>query len=196
MRMTELKIGDIVPFAEPRRITGKPLPEPVWHALICPPLKEKAAAGILNKNGVRCFFPREKRKRVHQGKVRVLKHPQVTRIIYAKFKHRPNWHVLRERGIITGVFCVGNRPVVLGVDIIRAVQGLPTTAERLAKAKRQLMVAAPGDRVEILDGPFEGFCVDVTKAENGRIWWAYVNDYGLQIRGECDQTEVVKQNVV
>lgn len=195
MKYTELKIGDAMPLDYPRGIVGAQMDEPRWYPLRVAPLKEQAAALILNRAGVRAFFPREVRSRVLRGKRKTYKHPQVTQIIYAKFKGRPNWDVMQARKIITGVYCIGTTPIVLPPDVIRVVQGLPTSAERIQAAKEALMRVHEGERVKLSSGAMAGFLVDVTREREGRVWWQYIASNGLPVHGECGRDGVEKLDV-
>lgn len=167
------------------------LPAPRWHALRVRPGKEKTSREILKANGVHSFFPIEERTRFFQGKRIVSEHAQVTQIIYARFKRQPQWDVMQERSIITGVFCIGTSPIVLGSDIIRTIQGLPTRAEELQAAREALMRVGEGDNAEILGGPLAGLVVDVTKVRGGQVWWQAITG----IKGQIDRKGLRKLNV-
>ncbi len=98
--------------------------------------------------------------------------PVIPGLIYAKFRAAPMWHVLKERGIITGVVCRDQTPIILPPDIIRRVMGLPTEAERLAAAKAELLRVREGDKARILSGPLAGWlwtCAVCAAAASG---WA------------------------
>ncbi|GAA6176922.1 transcription termination/antitermination protein NusG [Sulfitobacter pacificus] len=191
MNYQNLKIGDAVPVSNRRGVTGRQLPEPKWHALRVRPGKEKASRETLRAYGVYSFFPVEERTRFFKGKRIVTEHAQVTQIIYARFKHQPQWDVLQDRKIITGVFCIGTSPIVLGADIIRAVQGLPTRAEELQAAREALMRIGEGDSAEVLGGPLAGLVVDVTKVRGGQVWWQTL----AGIKGQIDRDGLRKLNV-
>lgn len=191
MKYSELNIGDVVPLTAKRGIVGSPLASPRWHALRVAPLKERASRETLKANGIHCFYPTEERMRVQRGKRITWDHPQVTQIIYARFKHQPQWDVLRDRKIITGVFCIGTTPIILPSDVIRQVQGLPTRAEELRQAREALMRISEGDRAEVLDGPLAGLVVDVTRTNDGRVWWQTI----AGIKGQIDRDGLRKLDV-
>jgi len=172
MMKSKFYIGQVMPKAGTRGITtGDRLTPSVWHALRVKPGDERAACAKLAKAGVFAFYPQEDRVYVVRGEKITKSYPTITQIIYAKFRHAPQWDVMRDRGIITGVFCNGTTPIVLPSDVIRIVQGLPTTAERVAAAKAALMAINAGDTAQIKDGPLAGLCVDVVRVCDGRVWW-------------------------
>ncbi|MGB1388660.1 MAG: transcription termination/antitermination protein NusG [Paracoccaceae bacterium] len=183
-----LKIGDPWPFASVRGYTGRPLRQPVWHALIVAPQREAKTAGTLEGAGVEVKYPTVERTRHIQGKARKFIHPMISQIIYAKFSFAPNWDVMRSRGIITGVFSIGTTPLALEGDDISRVMGLPTEAERIEQERIDAETPRPGERAEIITGPFEGFFVDVTRVHAGRVWYEYIGQLGF--KGEIAQSEI------
>ena len=175
MMRSEFTVGQVVPATPMRGVThGARLPKAVWHALCVAPGKEAAASKTLKAAGVYSFYPTEDRVYVVRGEKITRSYPTVTRIIYARFRHAPQWDVMRERKIITGVFCRGTDPIALPGDVIRIVQGLPTTAERIAAARAELLAIHPGDQAQIASGPMAGFAVDVMQVVDGRAWWQTV----------------------
>lgn len=193
MRYEQIKIGDTMPYDPPRGIAGEKLPvaEYRWHALRVPPMRERAACAMLKAQRVFAFCPMEDRVRFRKGRKIVQSFPTVTQIIYARFRHRPNWDVMLARKLITGVFCDGNIPIALHPDVIRAIQGLPTRAERLAEARAEMLRLRPGDRADMLDGPLAGFVVDVTRTEKGRVWWETIGG----IKGSSEERLLAKRGV-
>ena len=169
-----LKIGDPWPFASVRGVTGKPLDEPVWHALIVPPQREKNAAHKLGNSGVEVHYPTVESTRHVNGQPRKYVRPMISQIIYAKFRYQPHWDVMRDRRIITGVFSVGAKPLVLAPDDVSKVMGLPTEAERLEEERIDSARPRAGEQAEIISGPLTGFFVDVTKVQAGRVWFAMI----------------------
>lgn len=167
-----LEIGDPWPFASVRGFTGRPLPAPVWHALIVAPQREKATADKLERCGVEVHYPTVEKTRSVKGKVKKYVRPMISQIIYAEFRHHPNWDVMRERRLITGVFSIGTAPVELRPDDIAKVMGLPTEADRLEAERFEVERPRVGGQIEIISGPLEGFFVDVTRVEPGRVWFA------------------------
>lgn len=201
MCFLNLKIGDELPGQKPvgivsdRRLIRNGVPASVWHPLRVMPGKEKSAIEILKTAGVTAFCPMEKTRRFFRGKVITAERPTVTQIVYAKFQYQPLWHVMRDRGIISGVFCIGVTPIELPRDAIRILRGLPVAAERLHRAKLEMMRITPGERVKITSGPMEGFFADVTECKNGRVWWQTFLANGLPVKGECPSDTVEKLDV-
>jgi len=179
-------IGQVVPYHKPRGVVSDIPCAPRWNALRVPPGQEAAKTAMLRSAGVFAMFPKEERTRFKNGKKIVTEHATVTQLIYARFTHEPQWDVMKDRRIIAGVICHNARPVNIHPDIIRQVQGLPTEAERIAEAKRQMQEALyrvePGDKAEILEGPLAGLVVEISAVQGKRIWWMPV---GGGIKGEA-----------
>ncbi len=169
-------IGQIVPYTAPRRIVSGPETPPIWHCLIVPPQKERAAREFLRKRDIFSFFPSEEITRVVAGKKRTIEKPMITQHVYAQFRQQPQWDVMkRVHRLITGVYCIGGKPVAIPRDVIRHLQGMTVEAERLRAAQAELMRIREGDTAEIVEGPLAGFSVSVVGTSNGEAWWEMVS---------------------
>ena len=186
----EYRIGQIVPHIRPRGITGAPLGKPVWHALVVPPGKEGAARAMLEVHGVHAQYPTREVKHKRRGKQIVRKLPVITQVVYAQFKHAPQWDVLKRRRIITGVYGRGDWPIEIPYGVVRAVMGLPTVAEELARQRAEMARVREGDRATILTGPLEGMVVDIEKVEHGRAWFSSLTG----VKGETS-TDRLERNI-
>lgn len=182
-------IGQIIPYTPPRGLTGPELDKPVWHALIVPPGREAATRDMLGLNGIHAQYPvREKRYHV-RGKGITRKLPVITQVVYAQFKAAPQWDILKRRRLITGVYGYGDRPIAIPYDVVRAVMGLPTVAEELEQARRDMLRVREGDKAEIAEGPLAGFVVDVTKVSGGRAWFETMTG----LRAEASLSSLVRK---
>ena len=165
-RASEWAIGDRV-LLEAEPITGAAI-VPLWFALRVPMRKDFAAVEFLRKKGMRALAPEKEVKRRRNGKVWDVKLPSLPGIIYARFEHRPHWHVMRARRLITGVISANGQPIVITEAQIAAVKGLGRALEALEEEKHTI---APGDRVSITKGLFEGHhMVEVTEVRGGMAW--------------------------
>lgn len=165
------EIGQVLPLDGGRGITAGPEQDPAWFALVVPPMKEAATRDMLKRKGVHAFFPERDRKYHIRGRRFVRKLPIVTGIVYARFTRAPQWDVLRYRRLIQGVFSSDGAPIEIPSEIIREVQGLAADLERLERAKAEMAKLRVGDRARVVRGPLEGYLVEVTAHENGRVWF-------------------------
>jgi transcriptional antiterminator NusG len=167
----EYKIGQIVPFEYQRTIVGEPLDKPTWFALNTPPQREHIAREMLKAKGIHACYPERERTWTIRGKHVTRKYPVVSQIVYAKFKHQPHWDVLKRRRIITGVVSWGTVPIAIPKDTIAAVMGLPTEAEKIEQARRELLMVREAEQAVITEGPFAGAVVDVRTIKGGIAWF-------------------------
>lgn len=177
----EWKRGDIVPLENLRGIVGHEIC-PTWHALKVPPMRERKTVDYLKERGVHSCYPTRDKVYRLRGKSIKRQYPIITQIVYAKFRRAPQWDILKARKLITGVFSYGDRPIVIPKDIIAGVMGLPTEAERLEQARRELMRVREGDKASLIGGPLSGAVVDVTRVSEGRIWFETLTG----IKGSAD----------
>ena len=173
-----LKIGDPWPFMSSRGLTGKPLSDPLWFALVVAPQKEKRTAQQLKSAGVTVEYPVDDRVRHHKGKKYEYQVPMISRIVYGLFEYVPHWDVMKERKIITGVFCDGVNPVALSDGTVRRIVGLPLEEDRLEQERIKALTPDIGEKVRLNGGLFDGFKVDVTRTEYGRVWYKAITEIG------------------
>jgi transcription antitermination factor NusG len=149
-------------------ITALPEIAPVWHCLLVAPQKEMATREHLRANGVYAFYPSREKRYTRQGKTIRIERPEVTGYVFAQFRQRPMWHVMKEkRRLITGVLGVNGVPVEINRDVIRHLQGLTLEAAKLEEARREMFRVRPGDKATFAEGPLKGFVVDITEIKGG-----------------------------
>lgn len=185
-----LRIGDSIPFDYPRGITSGPEIFPEWYALRVRPMKERAVREYLRARDVYAFFPSEERSWRVQNRARKVtrEFPIVTGIVYARFTQAPQWDVLKEqRRLITGVFSDGDKPLVLGREIVRRLQGLSVDAERWQEQMAELRKLKAGDRGIVTTGPLEGFLVDVRDVKRGQVFFS-----ALGVKGQLPEAMIEK----
>lgn len=143
-----------------------------WFALRVAPMKEFAIEQILQKRGVTAFCPTEtKWRRVGAKKKRTpVQRAMLPR--YIMIRYPDPWAIVRamqDRGVC-GVVCFAGVPAEIPEHSIawlakRSGAAVPTRHVPVHRA------FAPGDRVEIVSGPFQGWCVELKeiKGEVGRV---------------------------
>lgn len=186
-------IGQTVPFDYARGLTGREI-EPAWFALTVRSGRERVAQEALRAKGVHSCYPEQERSWRIRGKTHRRAYPVIAGVVYAKFTAEPHWDVLRYRRIITGVYGRDDRPIVIPGDVIRAVMGLPTVAEELDAARREMLRVRDGDRARIVTGPLVGLVVDISRVDHGRVWFETLTG----IKGEArlsDMDRVVPQDL-
>lgn len=181
----DLKEGDPWPFKSVRGLTGQPI-APTWYALITAPQREAKTRDQLGRVGVDVKYPTIDKVRHIRGKRYDYTVPMISQIVYAEFRYQPQWDVMKDRKLITGVFSNGTAPIALSADDVCRVMSLPTEAERIQAAIDDANRPRVGERAEITDGPFSGFYVDVTRVHAGRVWY----DMATGIKGQADMSTI------
>lgn len=182
-------IGKQVPLDYTRTIIGAPLETPKWHALLVPGSKERAVSEALKQKGVHCLYPEREKSWVIRGKRHQRKFPIVSGIVYAKFRHRPQWDVLKNRRFVIGVISHNGVPIALDGEIIRGIMGLPTREEELRAALAEVNRIREGDRAEIISGPLDGFLVNIRSVEGARVWFETLTG----IKGDMDVSKLSRK---
>jgi transcriptional antiterminator NusG len=162
--------GKVYTFSAPAEIEiGREGP-PTWHCVIVPPQGEAKARAYLMAKGLYAFFPSELRARTIRGRKVEFERPYIPGHLYVQFRKRPQWHVLKARRLITGVFCTGNVPITIHRDVIRHLQGLTVEAQRLAEARAEMLRVREGDKATIISGALAGLVVDVGPITGDEAW--------------------------
>ena len=187
-------IGQVLPRDRPRGITSADpttdtsgTPAPNWFALTVFSQKEATVEAMLKAKGIHSCYPTRQKSWIIRGKRHRRNYPIIGGIVYAKFTRQPQWDVMKARRLITGVYCYGDRPIVLNGDIIAAVMGLPTDQDNLEAARRELLRVREGDKAVLLDTALEGFKVDVLSVAEGRVWWETIT--GIKGSSSIDKME-------
>jgi transcription antitermination factor NusG len=167
----QYKIGQMVPLDNGRNLTGRELLSPAWYALKVQPQRERATRDALKAKGIHACYPERETAWKIRGKHMTRQYPVVSQIVYAKFTHEPHWDVLKYRRLIMGVFSWGLVPIKIPGDTIRVIMGLPTEAERIEAARRELLAVRVNDQAVLHDGPFAGAVVDVREVKGGVAWF-------------------------
>jgi len=188
--MKSLQVGDPWPFESARGIVGAPC-QPVWYALITRPQKERETRHRLQNAGCVVRYPTIERTRHSHGKKRTQLVPIIPRIIYARFKYRPQWDVMRDRRVIVGVFSKDDEPLVITDEEVAEVMGLPSAIIQMEDEKLEAIKPKVGEPAMMMDGPFAGFFVDVKRVEAGRVWYEMTIG-NIRMKGE-DKSGVVQR---
>jgi transcription antitermination factor NusG len=164
------QIGQTLPPASPVGIMTGPDGPPVWHCILTQPQGEAKARAYFRARDVYAFYPSETRTRHIRGQRLEAERPYIPGMIYVQFRRQPQWHIMKARRIIRGIFCTGNRPVSIHPDVIRHLQGMTVEAERLEAARAEMARIREGDMATIIAGPLAGICVEVGQITGGEAW--------------------------
>jgi len=155
-----------------------------WYAIRTAPQREFAIEQILRLRGVTAFVPTEtKWRRVGAKKKRTpVQRPMLPR--YIMIQYPDPWVVVRamEHRGVSGVVCFGGVPAPIPERSIawlakRSGAAVPTRTVSVHRA------FAPGDKVEIVSGPYRGWCVEL-KSIRGEVGKVLVRMFGTEMPAE------------
>jgi transcriptional antiterminator NusG len=162
--------GRVYTLGAPAEIEAGPEGPPTWHCVIVPPQGESKARAYFRAKGLFAFYPSETRVRHIRGRKIETERPYIPGHLYVQFRKRPQWHILKARRIVSGIFCTGNVPVAIHPDVIRHLQGLTVEAQRLAEARAEMLRVREGDKATIISGALAGLVVDVGPITGDEAW--------------------------
>ena len=162
--------GKVYTFNPPAEIEIGPEGPPTWHCVIVPPQGESKARAYFRQKGLYAFYPSETRTRHIRGRKVETERPYIPGHLYVQFRKRPQWHILKARRIVSGIFCTGNAPIIIHPDVIRHLQGLTVEAQRLAEARAEMLRVREGDTATIISGALAGLVVDVGPIRGDEVW--------------------------
>lgn len=145
-----------------------------WYVMRTPPNREFDAEEFLAKQGYTIMCP-VRRKRVRSSRTKKTKNkiielPLMPCYVLMGFTGVPDWQKLfslsRPLQLVTSVCGQNHRARKLPETAYSWIEEMlaTTSADINDKGKHSKSVFSKGDNVEILDGPFEGFVVEVQKA--------------------------------
>jgi transcription antitermination factor NusG len=147
-----------------------------WYVMRTPPNREFDAEELLSRQGYTIMCPVRKKKirssRTKKAKNRTIELPLMPCYVLMGFKGVPNWQKLfsfsRPYQLVTSVCGFNRRAKFLPRTAHPWIEEMlaTTSAEINDKGKHSKSVFSKGDNVEILDGPFEGFVVEVQKTNS------------------------------
>lgn len=125
-----------------------------WYCLHTKPLKEARTVTYLTENlGLETYFPRLKRERVIRRVRRTVVSPLFPRYLFCRFDPGLQFRAARYAPDVLDVVRFGEGPAVVDETIIQDLRLWAGEAVDLITIEPPL---APGDQVEVIDGPMRG----------------------------------------
>ncbi len=168
-----------------------------WFLVRVPSGKELAAERILDDDGQIVFVPVETRfRRVNRyaKKKRELRFPLVPGYLLVGFlPDRHRWADLFRFRLVTGVVGHDGNPLRIPFREVRRLLQRHCAGEFLAPSMQQFMRSgmefSVGDKVEVLDGPFEGHIAEVASI-TGNVAEMVLNILGGQRRVQVKVSDI------
>ena len=164
-------IGQIIPPSD-RRVADPfgPHCTPAWYCILPKPTTKQHVEGrqFFRSHNMHSFFPSEEQQRGKPKDRRAVEVAIMPGYLFTQILRWPNWDVIRREDWCSGVFKIGETPVVFPYPIIRHLQGMTVEAEKLRRAQDELSLqmieaARPqaGKPARFMSGPLQGVVVDV-----------------------------------
>jgi len=172
--MMHYRIGQIIPATPTRGVQKGEMDAPRWFALLTRPQREVSAKAWLDRQGVPTWYPAETAyRRNPRGKAK--RQPYERRVapgyVFARFTGWPQWdRLFRDEPCsryLRGAVGVDGRPMAITDEVLSQMAMVPDQLERLRRQRDDARRIRPGDKVEVLDGPMQGWVVDVASLRGG-----------------------------
>jgi len=120
-----------------------------WYAIHSKPRQEERAFDNLQRQGYEAWLPMLTVEKVLRGKLVQVTEPMFSRYLFIRLDtEQTNWSPIRSTLGVSRLVSFGNRPAVVGDELIEALQTVPARApERLFQ---------PGQSIKIVSGPLKG----------------------------------------
>jgi transcriptional antiterminator RfaH len=136
-----------------------------WFALHTKPRREKFASTNVCRLGVESFLPRLKTERLENGVARTIIKPLFPGYFFARFCPVDSFESVKAARGVLQVVSSGRIPIAVPEDVIREIQD---RIEEDGLIKIRPRGLAPGMRVAIQSGPFEGMMGRVERELDNR----------------------------
>jgi len=120
-----------------------------WYAIHSKPRQEERALDNLQRQGFEAWLPMLTVEKVLRGKLVQVTEPMFSRYLFIRLDtEQTNWSPIRSTLGVSRLVSFGNRPAVVGDELIEALQTVPARApERLFQS---------GQSIKIVSGPLKG----------------------------------------
>lgn len=153
-----------------RRLLQRGESDPVWFAFETPPRAEPRARAWLEYHDVEAWYPTEQAwRRVPRGPRRRVPYERavVPRYVFARFTGTPQWHALQQCRWLSRVIAIDGRPLPVSESAMSEMAKVPPRLSAMRRREEEARIVRPGDEVELLDGPMQGWVVEVAEVHQG-----------------------------
>lgn len=123
-----------------------------WYAVHTKPRQESVAQAALDREGVKTFFPKLRRRKTVRRKFQWVTGPLFPGYLFARFEFMQSGRLVKYANGVTNIVSFGGKPAVVEEAIVRTIQdnceGDTVTLQPIQ--------FKPGDEVTIQVGPMAG----------------------------------------
>lgn len=124
-----------------------------WYAVYTQPRSEARAFHHLRQQGFDVYFPRYLKLRRHARRIERVAAPLFPRYLFVALDiERARWRAIGSTVGVVHMVCNGDRPAVVPEGVVAAIAAREDASGLVAIDAPKPYV--PGDRVELVDGPF------------------------------------------
>jgi len=124
-----------------------------WFALHAKPQREDFASTNVGRLGIESFLPRLKTERLEHGVARTIIKPLFPGYFFARFCPEDSFESVKATHGVLQIVSSGGAPIPVQEEVIREIQDR-IQEDGLIQIRPQVL--APGMRIKIQSGPFEG----------------------------------------
>jgi transcriptional antiterminator RfaH len=160
-----------------------------WYAVHTQPHAESRAVEHLTRQGYQVYLPRYRRWVRHARQRRIVQRPLFPRYIFAHFDRATTpWRPILSTVGVSGLVCGGDGPAPVAAEIIANLRQRESAGafDELAPAQR----LRAGDRVRILEGPFENCLGRLVAASDQERVFILFELLGRTVRAEVSTAAI------
>jgi len=124
-----------------------------WYVIHTKPRQEQRALGNLQQQGYTCFLPMLTQQKLCRGALTAVREPLFARYLFILLdsgQMGQSWAPIRSTKGVSRLVTLGTEPAKVATELIDALRAHNDAATHIQP------LFAPGERVQIKDGPFAG----------------------------------------
>lgn len=161
-----------------------------WYVVQTKPRQELRARANLENQAFNVALPMLNLERIKRGKRTVSTEPLFPGYIFVQINdYAENFHKLRSTFGVTKLVKFGDTPARLSDEIVTQMLSLSGDSPEVKELQRHA-APQPGDKVEILEGPFKGLFAEVLKLDGASRCVVLLDFLHKQVRAEFELSDV------
>lgn len=161
-----------------------------WYVVQTKPRQELRARANLENQAFDVALPMLTLERIKRGKRTPTTEPLFPGYIFVKLPdYSQNFHKIRSTFGVTKLVIFGDTPARLSDELVTQMLSLTGDSPEVKELQRHA-TPQPGDKVEILDGPFKGLFAEVLKLDGASRCIVLLDFLHKQVRAEFELSDV------
>lgn len=161
-----------------------------WYVVQTKPRQELRAQANLENQAFDVALPMLTLERIKRGKRTPTTEPLFPGYIFVKLHdYSQNFHKLRSTFGVTKVVKFGDSPARLSDELVTQMLHLNQDSPEVKELQKHA-APQPGDKVEILEGPFKGLFAEIIKLDGASRCVVLLDFLHKQVRAEFELSDV------